>query len=105
MPVRRIWIRFTSLAAALALTACLSTPALAAESTSFNQGPCIGQGDSHDKAYNSAYTTCRINMNFTCGLAGGRLADVAISTEADFDYGHNFFQVMLTLRASCVKTA
>lgn len=93
--------RSALLAAALAMAPAAGVPTLGADAATINHGPCLGQGDSHDRAYNSAYAQCRTTIGFACGVAGGHLADVSISTEADFNYGRGFYQVILTMRASC----
>lgn len=95
--------RLAAAAGALVLATAIGMPALADDNViPMNQGLCMGRGRNHDEAYNNAYAQCRTTMNLACVVTSGRLTDVSVDTENDFDYGRAGYQVMLSLSANCV---
>ena len=96
-------VRPLSLAIALALAGAVLTPALADDQNYPTSQSCLGTGRNHDQAYNNAYAQCRNVMAIACIAIGGRLTDVSVDTESDFDYGRGVYQVNLMVSSNCVK--
>jgi hypothetical protein len=107
MSMRFLSIAFSAAASVALCVACVAGPVAADDdddnTTPMTQAPCLGTGRNHDEAYNNAYAGCRNIMNLACVVTGGRLRNVSVDSENDFDYGHNVYQVNLSLSADCVR--